>query len=77
MEKNNKPETTIRVGNGVKATVWKNETEKAVFYSVTISRTYKRDDNFQDSSSFNRDDLLFVAKAAERAHNYLLDKSND
>ena len=76
MEKN-KPEITFRLGSGVKAAVWKNETDKAVYYSVTISRTFKRNGEFQDTASFNRDDLLFVAKGAHRAYDYLLDKAEN
>jgi hypothetical protein len=74
MEKN-RPEHTIRVGAGVKATIWKNETDKSTYYSVSISRTFQRDGQFEDTASFDRDRLLFVAKAAELAHDYLLAKS--
>jgi hypothetical protein len=76
MEKN-KPEHTIRVGAGVKATIWRNETAKSTYYTVTISRTFERNGQFQDTSSFDRDRLLFVAKAAHLAYDYLLKKSDD
>jgi hypothetical protein len=75
MEKN-RPEHTIRVGAGVKAAIWRNETEKSEYYTVTISRTFERNGQFQDTSSFDRDRLLFVAKAAQLAHDYLLAKSD-
>jgi len=51
MEKN-KPEAIIRVGNGIKATIWPNEGTNGTWYNVAISRTYKDPSgNFQDSTS--------------------------
>ena len=74
----NKPETTIRVGGGVKAAVWKNPTENGARYSVTIARTYKDGNgDLQDTTRFRRSDLLFVAKAAERAFDFLLNGRDD
>jgi hypothetical protein len=77
MEKN-KPETTIRVGGGVKAAIWKNETDNGVRYSVTIARTYKDGNgDLQDTASFSRSDLLFVAKAADKAFDFLVEDRDD
>ncbi len=39
---NNKPEVTLRDGS-IKATIWKNEGENGVFFSVEFARTYSDD----------------------------------
>jgi len=53
----------------VTANIWRNETEKGVFYSVTFERSYKDDGGkWQSSSSFSESDLLLLAKAADQAH---------
>lgn len=51
----------------VKACVWKNETKHGPMYTTTIVRLFKRDDDedWQESTSFNRDDLPLVEKLAD------------
>ena len=69
----NTPEKTIPVGGGVRASVWKNESTNGAYFTVNISRTYKNaDGEFKNTTAFRRDELLFVADAARRAYNYLL-----
>lgn len=64
-ETNNKPLATFRVRN-IKSNVWKQETEKGRFYTVTISRTYvveeKGEKVYKETSSFD----LSEAPIAER-----------
>lgn len=73
-----KPATTIRIG-GVKASVWKNETEDGRVFSVTqFTRSYRdKEDNWQETSSFSTDDLpkleLAARKAFEFAHTEMLE----
>jgi hypothetical protein len=71
MEKQNAP-YTIRIGRGIKAKVWTNNGNKGTWYNVTFARTY-RDDNgaLQDSDSYSRDDLLLLARVAEKAFDYI------
>ena len=69
----NTPEKTIPVGGGVRASIWKNESSNAVYFTVNISRTYKNaDGEFKNTNAFRRDELLFVAEAAHQAYNHLL-----
>lgn len=65
---NNKPVDTIRERGGLKATIWKNSSTKGSFYSIEISRTYRTDQGYGESRSFNDSDLLVVARLAQKAH---------
>ena len=73
----NKPVAEVRVG-AVKAAIWPNQTESgAVRYNVTFSRIYKdAEGNWKSTSSFGRDDLLFVAKVADQAHTKIFEVAN-
>ena len=63
---------TIGVGRGIKAKVWMNNGGKSPWYNVTFARSYHDDDgNLQDSDSFGRHDLLHLARAAEKAFDYI------
>ena len=65
---NNAPVKKIRIG-GVTATIWKNEAEGRSFYNTTIVRSYrdKETEEWKETSSYGHDDLLNVAKVADRA----------
>ena len=54
----------------VSAGIWRNQnTEGAVFYSVTIQRRYRdAQGNWKSSDSFNEGDLLLAAKVLDLAH---------
>lgn len=65
---NTPPEETLRDGN-LKATIWRNGSEKGPFWSVTFSKTYKDErGNYQDSQSFSGTDLLRVAELSRDAY---------
>ena len=77
-EERTKPEKTIRVGCGVKATIWRNEGKNAIYPTVAISRTYKDSQGeLKDTTSYRRDELLFVAEAAHQAFTYLLNEDEE
>jgi len=64
----NQPTETLRDGS-LKATIWKNEGEKGLFFSVDLSRTYKDDGgSYHDSHSFSGTELLRAAHLATRAY---------
>ena len=65
-----KPAQTIRLGR-VKATIWTNQTEKGPRSNVQIVRLYRDGDNWKETQSFNRDDLLLVAKVSDLAHSWI------
>ena len=68
----NKPIKTLRDG-ALKASIWKNQAESGPFYSVTLSRTYKREDgSFADSASFSGSDILKISQLASRAYTLAL-----
>ena len=72
------PKETIRIGRGIKAAIWENNGKNGNWYNVTICRTYRdQNGNLQDTTSFGRDDLPFVEKAAAHAFAYLLDLPGD
>jgi hypothetical protein len=69
-----RPVSTLRLGR-IKAAIWENKVDDRSYYNVTFSRTYKDEqEQFHDSDSFGRDDLLLVAKLADQAHSFIFDR---
>lgn len=67
----NQPTFTYRMGN-LSATIWENEANERTYYRTEIVRRYTdKDGNWKTSSSFSHDELLNVAKLAERAEEYI------
>lgn len=67
----NRPVNEFKVGR-VRAAVWSNESEEGTWHTVTFSRLYKdKEGNWKDSTSFSRDDLPLLMKAADQAHTFL------
>lgn len=83
MTEKNKPIGQQRIGR-LKATIWSNETKNGPLYNVTFSRTYrvdvaddqkkKGDNGWRDTTSFGRDDLLLLAKLADRVHTEITER---
>jgi hypothetical protein len=70
----NKPVHSIRLRN-VRASIWANQTEQGVFYSVKITRFFKdAEGEWRNSDSFGRDDLLLASKAADLAHTWICEQ---
>ena len=63
----NRPVYQVR-NRRLKAAIWANESPKGKFYSVTLTRSFRKDDQWHDSTSFNFDDLPNLAKLAYDAH---------
>ena len=59
----------------VEAAIWRNRsTEGDPFYAVTFGRMYRdREGQWKSSGSFNMDDLLPLAKAADLAHSRIVE----
>lgn len=52
----------------VQAAIWRNETEKGTFHTVTFSRTYKKGTGeYGDTDSFSGGQLLQLAHVAQKA----------
>jgi len=70
---NDRPVHEIRLGK-CKAVIWANPTEQGTRYNVTLQRLYKKDDQWETTSSFGRDDLPLVAKLSDQAHTWIYEK---
>ena len=59
----------IRFG-AINAAIWANQTENGTRYGITFERLYRDPETgkWKSSQSFNRDDLLIIAKVADQAH---------
>ena len=76
MKEKTKPIHEVRLG-AIKAAVWKNDTSNGVRYNTTFSRLYKDGDEWKNTDSFGRDDLLVLAKVADRAHSWIQEQSQE
>jgi hypothetical protein len=70
----NRPVHELRHRN-IKATIWRNMVDlgnnSRPMYNVTISRAFKKGEEWNDSRSFGHTDLLIVAKLASDAHSWI------
>jgi hypothetical protein len=62
-----KPIQDFRLGR-VRAAIWQNATDKGMRYSVTFSKLYlDKENNWKDTTSFGKQDLLLLAEVARQA----------
>lgn len=59
----------------IKASIWLSSTKAGHRYSVTFTRLFRNGDRWSESSSYGRDDLPLVAKAADLAHTWIFDQT--
>ena len=71
-----KPAHELRLGR-LKAAIWENPTENGVRYNVTVTRLYKDDSGWKTSDSFGMDDLPGLAKLADQAHSWIVQKQQE
>lgn len=71
---NRQPVHEIRLG-AIKATIWENETNNGIRYNVNLHRLYKDGDDWKQTESFGRDDLLTVAKVVDMAHSWIFEQA--
>ena len=70
-----KPAEVIRLGR-IRAAIWANQTEgQDVWFNVTVSRLYKDQDRWKDTSTFRRDDLPIVCRVLELAYAKIWEQS--
>lgn len=68
----NTPVFKFKIGL-ITATIWENDG----FYSVDLTRSYKTNEGeWRSTSSYSHNDLLNVAKCAERAENWIARKAS-
>jgi hypothetical protein len=70
------PAHEIRIGT-VKAAIWEQTSRDNSWHNVTFSRSYKDGEEWKSTESFNRDDLLVVAKLADSAHTWILEQRKE
>lgn len=71
---NNKPVHTTRFGCA-KAAIWQNESGH---YSISLERIYKdKNEKWQSTQSFGRDDLPKLIKALEAAYDFLFSEDSN
>lgn len=64
----NQPADVIRDTN-LKATIWRNESEKGPFYATSFARTFRdQDGQLHDTNSFVAADLLKLSELARKAY---------
>jgi hypothetical protein len=70
-----KPAHEFRLGR-IKTTIWANQAPRGdVWFSVEIVRLYSESQKWHESTSFGRDDLPLVAKAADAAFAWIWSQS--
>ncbi len=70
-EKAKKPVHKLRDG-AIEIAVWQNDSDNGPFYTVTHTRSYKHKDEWKESDSYGKDDLLVLAKLLDLAHTWIL-----
>ena len=69
--RNSKPVHEIKLAS-IRASIWANQSERGhAWYSVSITRLYRDGETWKDTTSFGRDDLPLVVKAAEMAYAWI------
>ena len=73
MATNNKPANTLRCGN-IKATIWRNLSEKGPFFSTTFSRPLKDQSGaWRNGTSFGLNDLEALVSVVREAKEWIAD----
>ena len=71
MSLRNRPVHEIRLGR-VRASIWTNRGRgQGTWFNVSISRLYRDGNEWKTTTSFGRDDLPLVSKAAEMAYAWI------
>ena len=67
------PVASVRVGS-IQASIWRNTNDAGTFYSTKFRNSYKdKDGKWHDTDGFGPSDLLELAKAADKAHDKVLE----
>ena len=70
----NQPAAEYRIG-AVKGVVWKNDTRNGIMFSTTLVRIYKdQEDEWKETHSLGRDDLLLAAKVLDQVHSFIVEE---
>ena len=71
-EADNRPLHTVR-HRSLKATIWRNQTDKGDLYNVIVTRSYrdKEANQWHDTHSLGYDDLMNVVALLQQAHAFI------
>ncbi len=72
-DKTRKPAQRFRDG-ALEVAVWRNESDKGPWFSVTSSRSYKQGEEWKQSDNFGKDDILPLCKLLDLAHTWILNQ---
>jgi len=65
---NDKPIDVVH-DRAIKGSIWRNESEKGTYYTVTLSKTYKTNEGeYRDTHSIHENDFLRGAEVLRKAH---------
>ena len=83
MTEKQKPAHKVELGR-IRAAVWANSTKKGLRYNVTFTRSYLAEQktpdaksDWKESTSFGREDLPLVSKAADLAYAWIENKNSE
>lgn len=66
-----RPAHEVRIGR-IRATVWRNHSDQhGTWFSVSITRSFKQNDQWKSAVTFGRDDLLVVAEVSRLAFHWI------
>jgi hypothetical protein len=70
----NQPAQTYRIGR-IQGTIWKNQSDKGDWFSVSITRSYKdnsKPPQWKQATTFGKDDLLTVAEVTRMCFHFIV-----
>lgn len=73
---NNRPVTEIRIGR-IKATVWENQADGRPYHTFKLTKLYRKDDAWKETTSFGRDDALLIMKVVDQVHSFIFEHGTD
>ena len=66
-----RPAHEVRLAN-IKAVIWENETRNGPMHNVVLVKVYKDGNDWKETRSLSRDDLLLAAKVLNMAHSWMI-----
>lgn len=70
----NKPAHEIKLGK-IRVAIWANETEnREVWFNAVVTRLYKTNDKWKETTSLGHTDLPMAMKAIDMAHSWICRK---
>ena len=64
------PVHRVRYGR-ISAAIWENQGEHGPFHTVRLSKSFREDEQFRETSSLGKEDLLTASKALVEAHTWI------